>query len=404
MLTNNINEIELNLLAVMLLKEEKRAYIFENTQKEFFKDITNRQIYQTARELFENDEYFDNVIIYEKIKTKTVNERLIEILTDTLALTPLIKNYCKILFDNYLQELIKNAKSKKDFEQIQELKNKYTFDDVKVKHISEGITDFKAEYERKAQSSVMTAYHDLDKCIGSFMGGDYIALGGSTGTGKTSIALNLARQFCMFDKNVLYFSLEMPIEQLTNRFVCMLQGLSSKKFRNFGFNALELQRYEKGLEELKQWNLNVVCDYNLTIEKMEMYIKQQKKVDFVILDYLGLLNGYNNKSLYEKSTLLSRKIKCLATEFNIPILVLVQLNRNLKERADKRPILSDIRESGAIEQDADFVLFAHRECLYGSAPNNEIDIIIAKNRHGDNNKIVKLRFDLETQNISDLKF
>ena len=102
--------------------------------------------------------------------------------------------------------------------------------------------------------------------------------------------------------------------------------------------------------------------------------------------------------------MLSRKIKCLATEFNIPILVLVQLNRNLKERADKRPILSDIRESGAIEQDADFVLFAHRECLYGTAPNNEIDIIIAKNRHGDNNKIVKLRFDLETQNISDFKF
>ena len=114
------------------------------------------------------------------------------------------------------------------------------------------------------------------------------------------------------------------------------------------------------------------------------------------------MQGNNNKSLYEKSTIISRNIKLIATEMNVPILVLVQLNRDIKNRDDKRPKLSDIRESGAIEQDADMVLFAHREAVYNNNANaNELEIIIAKNRHGSNNKIVKLNFDLTTQNISE---
>ena len=137
---------------------------------------------------------------------------------------------------------------------------------------------------------------------------------------------------------------------------------------------------------------------------MHTYLQKgkEKGLNFAIIDYLGLINGYESKTLYEKTTLISRRIKQYAGEFDIPILVLVQLNRDLKNRQEKRPQLSDIRESGAIEQDSDFVLFAHREGYYNQeVSQNELEIIIAKNRHGANNKIVKLNFDLNTQLITE---
>ena len=209
----------------------------------------------------------------------------------------------------------------------------------------------------------------------------------------------------MQNKNVLYFSLEVPLEQLQNRFVCMLQGLSSSKYRSFGFNLMEMQKYKEGLSTLNQWNLNVVKDYSLTVDKMRMYIEKQKNngLDFVILDYLGLMQGFNNKSLYEKTTIISRQIKVMATDYDIPILALVQLNRDLKNRQNKRPILSDIRESGAIEQDADFILFVHRQGIYDSNINpRELDLIIAKNRHGQSNTTLRFDFNLSTQEIKEV--
>jgi replicative DNA helicase len=208
----------------------------------------------------------------------------------------------------------------------------------------------------------------------------------------------------MQDKTVLYFSLEMPLDQLQNKFVCIQEKLNANKYRSFGFNLVEMGKYLEGLQGLKQWNLYTVCDFNLTPEKMRAYIEKQKKkkLDFVILDYLGLMSGYANKSNYERITLFSRKIKLMAGEFNVPILVLVQLNRDLKQRQDKRPVLSDIRESGAIEQDSDFVLFAHREGYYDrSKPQNDFNLIVAKNRHGEANRILDFDFDLETQTISE---
>ena len=166
----------------------------------------------------------------------------------------------------------------------------------------------------------------------------------------------------------------------------------------------EMERYKEGLKGLKEWNLDVVCDFSLTPEKMKIYAENQKKkgLDFIILDYLGLMSTSGNRSLYEKMTLLSRQVKLIATELEIPILVLVQLNREMKNRAEKRPVLSDIRESGAIEQDADYVLFAYRDAMYNpQASMNDLELIIAKNRHGENNVIAKLDFDLKTQTIKD---
>lgn len=407
-LTTLTCDAEYNLLNVMLQHQEKQAFIFENCEPEFFHDLLNRKIFKIAKELFQRGEEVDNVVIYEKIKTPECNKRLADILTNYLSFSPLTRSYCDIIFKNHLDYLIANAKDEKDFEVIANYKNTYAFRESKIMHISEGAQDFQERYKKKQESMLITGYDELDECIGSFCGGDYIALGGSTGTGKTSIALNLAKQLCMQGKKVLYCSLEMPLEQLQNRFNCMTMGLNALKFRNGGFTGEEMKLYQKGLDSLNEWNLYILCDYNLTVEKLQVYIQEQMKtgLDFVIIDYLGLISGYGNKSLYEKSTMISRKLKILATEFNIPLLVLVQLNRDLKNRADKRPVLSDIRESGAIEQDADFVLFAHRDYVYSQDPTkkDELEVIVAKNRHGVSNATCRLIFNLNTQCISSRKW
>ena len=404
-------EIENAILKILLTDITKKDIIFDNCEELFFEDLLNRNIFKTAKLLNDEGIDIDNVTIVQYLKASKLNERLTEILIDTEAYSFRVKTYCKLLFDNYLKKLIISAKNKKDLENIENLKEKYAFNDSVIKHISEGAENFEKEYENKRNSLIITGWDLFDKYVGSFCGGDYIALGGGTGTGKTALALNIAKNLCILDKKVLYCSLEMTQEQLRNRFNCMIMDLNAGKYRSSeGFTKAEFEKYKEGLKTLNQWNLHILADYELTADKLKFYIQEQKKingVDFIIIDYLGLLGGYNNKSEYEKATANSRKIKLIATELNVPILVLVQLNRDNKERKDdnKKPVLSDIRGSGAIEQDADFVIFAYSEYKYNPLANPEdLELIISKNRHGIDSRTIKMVYDRKTQNIRERIF
>lgn len=405
----NNNEIENNILSILLLYKEKQPYIFDKCKEEFFFDKINRRIFNIANKINIEGMDVDNVSIFEESnKNKVVGDRLIDLLTNTMVNSISTRSYCNMLAKNYVNKMIKQAKDIDDLEELEEIKtNILVTNEEKLRHISYKVEDFTKDYEKQKKESIITAYDVIDKYIGSFQGGDYIALGGATRMGKTTFALNLAKHICCQDKNVMYCSLEMPLKQLQNRFASLTAGLNASKFRSIGFTKEELEKYQIALNTLKDWKLYVVCDYELTIEKLKVYAIEQKKkgLDFIIIDYLGLISGYNNKSLYEKSTVVSRKIKLLATELNVPILVLVQLNRSLKDRQDKRPILSDIRESGAIEQDADFVLFAHRPYVYSQdiIEKEKFEVIIAKNRHGESDVVCPLLFNTYTQEISNIK-
>lgn len=397
-------ETENKLLYILFTSEEQQGFLIRNLKPDFFENSINSEIFKAAKRMYEEGKGIDATLLKEELRSDTVTNQLTDIILQDFVPSVMAKPYAEKLFKNYFEKRVKYAKTESEFKEVQELKNSFLFDDEKILHISYDTENFSERYQNKQNTAVYTLYSQLDSCIGSFMGGDYIALGAATGMGKTTLALNIARRICMQEKTVLYFSLEMPLDQLQNKFVCIEQKLNANKFRSFGFNLCEMEKYLKGLDDLKQWNLYTVCDFNLTPDKMRSYIEKQKKkkLDFVVLDYLGLMSGYANKSSYERITLFSRKIKLMAGEFNVPILVLVQLNRDLKNRQDKRPQLSDIRESGAIEQDADFVLFAHREGYYDrSKPQNEFNLIIAKNRHGESNKILNFDFDLATQTIDE---
>lgn len=409
------NEAEDNILAIMLTDQERQPYIFEKCREEFFEDWLNRKIFKTAHKLFKEGLDVDNVSIFEAAnKNKSVGNKLMMLLTETFAYSFNLKTYCNSIAKTYVDKMVKQAKSSEDIEELEAIKQNYLdFSNERVRHISNGVENFKKDYEKLKGKAILTCYEDIDKCIGSLQGGDYIALGGATGSGKTAFALNLAKFVCCQDKHVLYCSLEMPLKQLQNRFASMTAGINAGKFRNVGFTQEELDKYQDALTSLKEWKLYTICDYNLTVEKLKIYAMEQKKtgLDLIIVDYLGLLSGHNNMSVYERTSLLSRKIKLLATELDVPVIVLVQLNRDSKARKEdiKKPVLSDIRDSGAIEQDADIVLFTYRPSIYATdryaaeQQKNDLEIIIAKNRHGESNKICPLYFNLETQEIKERK-
>lgn len=395
--------LEEKILYILLKHESKQFFIIENLEKEFFEDSGNSFIFDAAKKLFYEGKKIDETTLFYKLNKQDLINKLADVLC-TFAVSPMTESYCEMLFKKHLNKLIRQAKNDSDFKKIAELKEKHPFDSIGITHISDNTDNLEADYLEQSSKAIYTLYNSLDDCIGSFRSGDYIALGGSTGMGKTTMALNLARQACIQDRNVLYFSLEMTLEQIQNRFICMNEGLSAARFRSHGFSLIEWEKYKKGIENLKQWRLSTVCDFDLTLEKMHSYMQKKKQtgLDFVIVDYLGLINGFENKTLYEKSTSVSRRLKQLAGEFNVPVLVLVQLNRDMKMRQNKRPQLSDIRESGAIEQDADYVIFAYRDGYYNpDSPQNKLELIVSKNRHGESGRIITLDFDLKTQLIKE---
>ena len=402
-----INSLEEKILYILLNNANKQEFITTHCDKEFFKDELNKQIFELAKKLFQQNIIVDYTVICKNLKKENYEKLTIKLVEISECFAPSVQAglYCKLLFEDYINECLKDINSIKDIERINNLRNDYTFEEKNTNtHISANIDILLDGYSKDSTKAIFTYYVGLDEYIGSFMGGDYIVLGASTSMGKSTFALNIARNVCIQDKNVLYFSLEMPLEQIQNKFICMQEGLNASKYRSFGFNAIEWEKFKKGARQLEQWNLNVICDYGLTPEKMRNYMEKQTNLDFVVLDYLGLMSGYSNKSLYEKTTYLSRNIKLLATEFNVPILCLSQLNRssNRRNEEDKRPKLSDLRESGAIEQDADIVLLLHREGYYKpTVPPSELEVWIAKNRHGQSNTFTKLYFDLSTQLIKE---
>ena len=403
-LTENIGQRELEraILAMIFANTKNHPTIFDSLKETYFQTKVHSDIFTTCKHLFEDGEEITPIFVIQLLGNQQAKSEVNDILLDEAPLSVQCKRYCELLFQNWFNEQIKNVKTPKDFEFLEQEKQGFSISNNSLKHISFGASDFKNRYVEKQASMFCTYFNRIDEYVGSFMGGDYIVLGATTRTGKTSIALNISMNVCMQGKKVLFCSLEMPHEQLQNRFVCMTQGLNGQKYRASSLDLIEIEKFEAGLNGLKDWDLHILTDYFLTPEKLRVYAKG-KGFDFVVVDYLGLMSGGGNKSSYERVTTHSRNLKCIATELNIPMLVLVQLNRKLDERQDKRPILSDIRESGAIEQDADYVLFAHREGLYTrEVPQNELEIIIAKNRHGASNVMEKLDFNLETQRIKSI--
>ncbi len=215
---------------------------------------------------------------------------------------------------------------------------------------------------------VDTGFHDLNKMTTGFGKGDLVILAARPAMGKTSLALNMVQNLLTKGQGVAFFSLEMPAEQLMLRMLSIETSIGLQKLRLGDMDADENRRLDDALARMNNSKLFIDDGSGVNINQLRSKLRKLKnkhpEIGFCVIDYLQIMAAAGNKGRQEEVSEISRGLKMLARELEIPIMALSQLNRGLEARADKRPMLSDIRESGAIEQDADIILFVYRDDVY----------------------------------------
>ncbi len=246
--------------------------------------------------------------------------------------------------------------------------------------------------ERDLYLGIPTGIGALDAITTGLNRSDLIIVGARPGMGKTSFALNLARNVAVQQKRtVAVFNLEMSREQMVNRFLSAEARISSKKLRTGNLTPDEWTRMAYAASQLGQASIYLDETANITVPTMKARLRRLKDVGFVVIDYLQLMHSAKRTdNRVQEVSEITRSLKIMAKELNVPVLVCAQLARTTERQANHRPALADLRESGSIEQDADQVLFLYREEYYrneksdpSTVPNGTAEVIVAKNRHGE---------------------
>lgn len=426
---------------ILISKELILRKILKSVSENMFLNPLYKSIVKNAKEVVSVGDFDINLLLDKMITNQKPKEatqtifRVYEIANEGIC-TVNYKYYTGLLQKLYFERAFAQAKDEKEYEQIK-LEKAYFMETEKDYSISADAEKIITDFYEKIYSRVETGYKEIDEMIGSFQAGDFVILAGATGMGKTCMALNLMNEmskeheievisaftnekekFVTAGKKILYFSLEMKKAQLQKRFICSNCGLNVGDFRKSSLsdNFFDTFLNYCNSEEFKSKKINIIDEPNITVEDIKDIIKSFGNVDIVFIDYLGLING-DEKDInsYERLSNISRKLKCLALELEIPIIALHQLNRANADRKDKSPILSDLRDSGKIEQDADMILFVYRPYYYNKQlmdkaddemlkkieqQKDKIKLIVAKNRHGINNEEVELIYNPYHQRIT----
>ena len=251
----------------------------------------------------------------------------------------------------------------------------------------------KIEAASKSNSTVTgipTGFIDLDYRTSGFQPSDFILIAARPSMGKTAFVLNIA-QYMAFrsGETVAIFSLEMSKEQLVNRLLSMESGVDAQKLRNGNLSDTDWERLVEGAEGVARSNLIIDDTPGITLAELRSKCRKYKlenKLGIIMIDYLQLMSGggRSSDSRQQEISDISRGLKSLARELNVPVVALSQLSRAVEQRPDHRPMLSDLRESGAIEQDADMVMFLYRDSYYNkdTEMKNLAEVIVAKQRNG----------------------
>lgn len=246
---------------------------------------------------------------------------------------------------------------------------------------------FDTQDDRLGKPTLPTGFNQLDELV-KIQQGDLAILAGRPGMGKTSLALSIVQYLCEQGYRVGVFTMEMGADQLAMRLIGAMAQIEINKLRERKLTHSESKRFTYAIGKLSEWHVYINDNPSVTPEGVRSSVRklqQSHGVDFVIVDHIGLMtNAQNFKNRVESVTYTSRYLKETARKLGLPVLVLSQLNRSLESRSNKRPILSDLRESGSLEQDADYVWFLYRDRVYNEATEfpNQAELIVAKNRHG----------------------
>jgi len=409
-------EAEQSILSAILIDNNTLPEVLEVLSENDFYREAHGKIFKGMVALFEKNEPADLITITNLLKEQGQLESVggasyIAELIDTVPMAVNAFHYAKIVHDKAtLRRLIQStsAITTQCFEDKGNVDDVLDFAERAIFEISENkvkpsfyalkdiLTDtYKAvedAYENKALvTGVPTGFQALDEKTSGFQPGDLIIIAGRPSMGKTALALNIARNASLeTEKPAAVFSLEMSKEQLSLRMLSSEAGVDSSRMRGGFLSQSDLAKINRAAGAL--YDIPLFIDDTPAISALEIRakarrMKMEKGLGLVAVDYLQLMKG---RASAERRDLeiseISRGLKALAKELHIPVIALSQLNRKVEERTNKRPVLSDLRESGAIEQDADVILFIYRDEVY----NKEVDpskmklaeIVIAKQRNG----------------------
>ncbi len=419
-------EAEQASLGAMLLEREAIAVAVGILKRDDFYREAHRVIYDGIIFLFDKNEPVDLVTISEFLRTRNKLDDIggAMYLAEIMAKAPTaaaIEYYAKIVRDRSLQRMLIRAadeimtsayQTDRDIDELVDASEQKIFS-IAERGVSSG---FERLYELVKQqynyidesissgsntSGISSGFPDLDALTAGFRGGELIILAARPSMGKTAFALNLARNICAEDnKTVAIFSIEMSKEQLARRLLCSEAQVQQDVVQHGRAENEDMQKLGSAVEKL--FNYNMYIDDTPSMSVLEMRgkarrLKAEHGLGLVIIDYLQLMHSASNERKAENRvqevSQISRGLKALARELQIPVIALSQLSRTVESRIPRRPQLSDLRESGAIEQDADVVMFLYRPNYYGEdeirkagydpeKDTNLTELSIAKNRNG----------------------
>ena len=425
-------EAEIAVLGAMMLDQSAVGTAVEILEPESFFNEIHKELFSTMAYMYEKNIPIDIVSLSEELnkrdKLEFVNGTYY--LTEINKRTPTSANvdyYARIVQEKYLKRQLITTSTKivercfdESTDALQEIDNAESeifkiaekrfsgsyIDIHTLTHDTMAIVQKLAEREKAGVTGVSSGFTDLDKLTGGFQNSDLIILAARPSMGKTALALSIARNVAVdYNLPVAFFSIEMSDTQLVMRLFAAESKINFHKIRTGRLNEKDLSHIVKGIGKLAESPLYIDDSPALTITEFRAKcrrLKKEKDIKLVIIDYLQLMNPPKAESREREISMMSSALKQIAKELDIPVIALAQLNRDVEKRPDKRPMLSDLRESGSIEQDADVVLFVYRPEFYNiktwpdtnTSTENTGEVIIGKQRNGPTGN-VRLVFQKE---------
>ncbi len=408
-------EAEESVLSAILLESDRDALfeVLETLKPESFYKTSHQRIYKAMIALFEKNEPVDAVTLSNKLKESGDLEDIgggsyISWLLDSVPFAVNVPHYARIVHDKAaLRTLIEKSNAitkrcyedKGDVDGVIEFAEKAIFEiaEDKVKKAYSPISELLYKSlddlggrDNSMVTGVTTGYDRLDELTAGLQKTDMIILAARPSMGKTAFALNITSNAAEAGVPVALFSLEMSKEQLAMRMLSTEARIDSTKMRNGNISSDDWASINAAAGRLNESPIFIDDSPGLTameIHAKSRRLKMDHDIGLIVIDYVQLMRTKNSSEGREREiSIISGSLKALAKELDVPVLALAQLNRKLEERADKRPQLSDLRESGSLEQDADLVMFIYRDEVYNKDENNPnagtAEIIIAKHRNG----------------------
>jgi len=394
-------------------------------ESKHFGDISHRKIYEAIERVSEKEQRIDIVTVTTELGDLINSVGGVSYLTELAQSIPTTANlhfYESAVFEAYRQRktrkiALKYAENPTDEALHKLIADLETTKEIGVQsqekslkdHLAEIVDDmYKDPEERKGGHK--TGFTDLDRMTGGLQRGDLIIVAARPSVGKTAFALNIASGHCVNGGTSHVFSLEMSTKSLLQRVISSTGKINGQKWRTMDFSATDYDNAMKAIGIITEWNLNIY-DQTRTINDIRSLVRKAIHDDpdgnhLIIIDYLQLLQTsgrYENRNLEVGA--MTRELKLLTMELDVPIVLLSQLSRAVEQRQDKRPMLSDLRDSGNIEQDADVVGFLYRDDYYNteSEQQNIIEIILSKQRNGPTGT-VELMFKKEFGRFANLDY